>query len=257
MSFDLNMDFVPLGGSNLSVGNDGQDSQNSDQEDTASVAQRDENFAESDYWFGSIYFRCVLAQEVFDRATAGCSMVAIDSLLEAQMDCFPYQRAMQAFGEHRLFNLEANTYVRQGQYRTALMTLIGSTVRSNASDWKRKLLQLIRAHIGIGHNLQVPAGRTAVKSKTSEAGDMTERMPLAIPVQEPDLWKYTSILKEKGDVAGFVPQYNFRNVSQTPPLFTAVVSFEDYVFEGSGRTKQLAKHQASKEACKSLGLQIS
>lgn len=78
MSFDLNMDFVPLEGSNLFVGNDGQDSQNSDQEHTAAVAQRDENFAESDYWFGSIYFRCVLAQEVFDRATAGCSMVATD-----------------------------------------------------------------------------------------------------------------------------------------------------------------------------------
>lgn len=178
------------------------------------------------------------------------------SLLETQMDCFPYQRAVQAFGEQRLFNLEANTYVRQGQYRTALMILIGSTVRSNARDWKREVLRLIRAHIGIGHHPQVPVSRTTVKSKTSEAGDITERMPLAMPVQEPDLWKYTSILKEKGDVAGFVPQYNFRNVSQIPPLFTAVVSFEEYVFEGNGRTKQLAKHRASKEACKFLALQM-
>lgn len=78
MSFDLNMDFVPLGRSNLSEGNDEQGSESSDQENTPSVAQRDKSFAESDYWFGNIYFRCVLAQEVFDRTTAGCSMFAID-----------------------------------------------------------------------------------------------------------------------------------------------------------------------------------
>lgn len=72
---ELNTDSIPL---DSLPSTDRTDDQNSDQEDAASAAQREDGFIDSDYWFGSIYFRCVLAQEIFERVTPGCSVVTID-----------------------------------------------------------------------------------------------------------------------------------------------------------------------------------
>lgn len=57
---------------------DGQQSAESDREDVISTVQHDDEYIDSDYWYGMIYFRCVLAQDVFERATSGCSIVTLE-----------------------------------------------------------------------------------------------------------------------------------------------------------------------------------
>lgn len=78
MSLDSNTDFIPTQFPSLSAVTDEPNLQNSDQEDTTSAANRDDSCTDTDYWFGKIYFRCVLAQEVFNRTTPGCSILAVD-----------------------------------------------------------------------------------------------------------------------------------------------------------------------------------
>jgi len=236
------------------------DEQNSDHEDATSAVQREDCFIDSDYWFGSIYFRCVLAQEVFGRVTPGCSFITVDSLLQSQLDSYTYPQALEACEGQGLASPESNTYEHQGNHRTALMILIGSVIRNKTNEERQILLHLIRTNINLNGSRNSRLNHSAASSRSSAVETVTEPMPLPTPEYESDLCKYTSVLKEKGDVAGFVPKYNFKNVSQTPqtpPNFKAVVSFWEYVFEGSGRTKNQAKHEASKEACKSLGLRIS
>lgn len=140
------------------------------------------------------------------------------------------------------------------------MVLIGSVVRNKSNQERQTILRLIRTYIDLKDSRNSRISHSVATSSSSEVETVTEPMPLPTPEYESDLCKYTSVLKEKGDIAGFVPKYNFQNISQTPqtpPNFKAVVSFWEYVFEGSGRTKNQAKHEASKEACKSLGLRIS
>jgi len=78
MSSSTNADFVPPKGPAPTAPTDEPDSQNSDQEDITSTTHRDDSCTDADYWFGKIYFEYVLAQEVFNRATPGCSIMAVD-----------------------------------------------------------------------------------------------------------------------------------------------------------------------------------
>lgn len=122
----------------------------------------------------------------------------------------------------------------------------------------RDLLRLLRESVSSRPGIQF-----CDPSSTEDNGELgsttdvaKEQMPLRSHEYQVDIAKYTSILKEKGDKAGFVPSYNFKQTQLMPPLFKAVVSFQDYVFDGSGRTKQQAKHVASREACNALGLML-
>jgi len=78
MSISSNPDFIPFDGPTPSAQTDEPDLQNSDQEDITSTAERDDSCTDADYWFGKIYFEYVLAQEVFNRTTPGCSIIAVD-----------------------------------------------------------------------------------------------------------------------------------------------------------------------------------
>jgi len=130
-------------------------------------------------------------------------------------------------------------------------------MRYNSSEEKGKLLQLLKANSEVRQSSRSGTQSLPVHREIREKEPMVDRMTLSVREPDPDLPKYSSVLKEKGDVAGFIPSYNYQNVSQVPPVFKAVVSFQDYVFEGKGRTKQLAKHEASREACRFLRIRPS
>jgi hypothetical protein len=69
-----------------------------------------------------------------------------------------------------------------------------------------------------------------------------------------DISRYTGVLKEHGDRVGVIPVYGSETISSVPPLFRASVAFQQINVDADGRTKRLAKHRASKEACTRLGL---
>lgn len=150
----------------------------------------------------------------------------------------------------------SDAYLRQGQPSTALMVLIGHIIRTQPREQIQDLLRLLRQSLSPKQDSGFSDTSVVDENdrRSADADSLKEWMPLKAPRQEADISKYTSILKEKGDVAGFMPQYNCKQITLMPSLWKAVVSFQDYVFEGSGRSKQQAKHVASREACKALGL---
>lgn len=76
MELDSNADFVPFQAPSISSRADDRDSSYATREKEASKCE--DEFADIEYWFGSIYFQCVLAQDVFDRVTSGCSFLTVD-----------------------------------------------------------------------------------------------------------------------------------------------------------------------------------
>jgi len=149
------------------------------------------------------------------------------------------------------------------------MILIGSVTRYYSGEAKRKLLQLLKANNEIRQSLRSGTQNPPVDKRVTEKESMANRVTLPVRDPGPDVGKYSSVskekggfgkyssaLKEKGDIDSFVPEYNYDQVSEVPPIFKAAVSFQEYVFEGRGRTKHLAKHEASREACIFLNLQV-
>lgn len=183
-------------------------------------------------------------------------MLTKKSLLSSRYHHFAFQDTLAVCKEQGFSSNLSDIYTRQDQHSTALMVLIGNVVRTRPREDMRDMLHLLRECVGSRQVLQ-PCGPPPTDENRKSTGITDVRlnqMPLKAEGQESDVWKYTSILKEKGDVAGFVPAYNFKQVSSLPSSFKAVVSLQDYAFEGSGRTKQHAKHTASREACIALGL---
>jgi hypothetical protein len=69
-----------------------------------------------------------------------------------------------------------------------------------------------------------------------------------------DISRYTAALKEHGDQIGVIPAYDYKPISLEPTLFRATLVFQQINVTGDGKTKKLARHRASKEACIQLGL---
>lgn len=59
--------------------------------------------------------------------------------------------------------------------------------------------------------------------------------------------RYTSLLKEKGDTEGVVPQHSETMVQESPPVWRATASYQDVRAVAEGKSKKEARHQASKE----------
>lgn len=138
------------------------------------------------------------------------------------------------------------------------MILVGRVLRGHSSRDQEQLLHMIRNATGITQSSRARISRPSTGVESPPMDSTSERMPFDVQNDDDDqdVWKYTSALKEKGDRHGFVPAYNIQRVSLTPSVFKAVVSVQGYVFEGRGRSKQQAKHMASREACTALGIDM-
>ena len=77
-----------------------------------------------------------------------------------------------------------------------------------------------------------------------------EQLPEPKPVQAvpTDLAQYTSMLKEKGDAEGVVPQHSETMVQETPPVWKATTTYRDIQGAGEEKSKKEARHRASREA---------
>jgi len=178
-------------------------------------------------------------------------------------------------------------------YRIALFALIGTITRQGSTDERKTLLASIRkfshsyplnSNRGIdegnqGNENGCPVDNASSQGGTPEArtldgpGEQGVEIPRQQTVQsEPErgaepssnhapqgedsgeVSRYTGALKEHGDQIGVIPVYGSETISSVPPLFRASVVFQQINVTADGRTKRLAKHRASKEACTRLGL---
>lgn len=78
MEIDRNDDYISLQESSISSWKEDLKSPRATREEGEFAAQSGDDFADLEYWFGSIYFQCLLAQDVFDRVTPGCSFRMAD-----------------------------------------------------------------------------------------------------------------------------------------------------------------------------------
>lgn len=174
-----------------------------------------------------------------------------------------------------------------------MFALIGTITRQGSTDERKTLLASIRkfspshplnSNRGMGEGSQgnengYSTGRAPSQSSTPEARTLEGpagqgvRIPSRQTVQSGleqgaehsnnhvpqdedggDISRYTGALKEHGDQIGVIPVYDSETISSVPPLFKASVVFQQINVTADGRTKRLAKHRASKEACILLGL---
>jgi hypothetical protein len=177
-------------------------------------------------------------------------------------------------------------------YRIALFTLVGTITRRGSTDERRALLASVRkfnpshplnSNRGIGEGNQgnengssvnnAPSQSSTPEARTLDRPDEQVEVPGQQTVQSGlqqgpehsnnhapqdedggDISRYTGALKEHGDQVGVIPVYGSETISAVPPLFRASVAFQQINVTADGRTKRLAKHRASKEACTRLGL---
>ena len=75
--------------------------------------------------------------------------------------------------------------------------------------------------------------------------------PLAAPPPDrsapSDIAQYTSLLKEKGDTEGVVPEHVETMLQETPPVWRATATYGGLTGTAEGKSKKEARHRASKE----------
>lgn len=69
-----------------------------------------------------------------------------------------------------------------------------------------------------------------------------------------DKSRYTSRLMEYGQEKHVLPTYEYSTISQTPSMFRCRVKFQGVNTSATASTKKNARHQASFNACKMLGI---
>lgn len=76
------------------------------------------------------------------------------------------------------------------------------------------------------------------------------------PGEDLNIPRYSMALKEYGDQTGYAIEWNNRQISISPLQFTCDVTVQGLTFQGTARNKKLAKHSASRTACRSIGIEI-
>ena len=156
--------------------------------------------------------------------------------------------------------------------RMTLLTLIGNIVRTGRRGEKSALLACLRRS-SRSRGVDPPSDsqehpHTSTSNGRAEASPQEGMWPgrpafsSPTPPAEQDglpeeMAKYTMALKEHGDRIDTQPSYRTIMVSQYPPRFKSVVSFEGTEENGESRTKKDAKHIASRKMCERLAIHLA
>lgn len=137
---------------------------------------------------------------------------------------------------------------------------LGMAYSAGDEEKKNKVLQVVRSgrfdgRSSHGSTLREPPeiGRGANEGGAPPdiplPGDVTE-------IDDPDLPRYTSALKEYGDQRGQAYSWPTRQISTTPVRFRCIIRMDGRTYDGVARSKKQAKHLASREACQDLNIEI-
>ncbi|TIA47110.1 hypothetical protein D6C77_10344 [Aureobasidium pullulans] len=248
-------------------------------DDFGNISMDDDNFTESsiedmesdpeaetsltiDYWFGKMYLKCTVAEEV----------------LHTKLQQYPYEevlRSLQSQGIARPDNILASRRTATSQTeasRVALLALVGNIVRTGRRGERGTLLACLRGNRGVD-----PSSDSQEHLHTSTTNGRAEPPPQegiwpsrpAIPREQrpttlteqdeslEEMAKYTMALKEHGDRMGKKPFDKSSTKSLNPPWFKWFLSFEGLEEYGEARSKREAKHIASKKMCERLGIRLT
>ena len=142
---------------------------------------------------------------------------------------------------------------------STLMFCIGAVVRCGNRRQKATLLAVIRQHSTEPSTNKISGHHTKDAYSTLEQSHLlrnTTRSTLDERLDTDGPGRYATMLKEYADKHGLVPVYVVAELSNVPPLFGATVTLDGSSFEGRGKQKKEARHQAAKAACTVLELGI-
>jgi len=223
----------------------------SDVEDMSATHNSDlDTEVPKDYWFGKKYFECVIAQDLLYCMANSDSVSAMDTQLERKLRDYHCREAWNSLGPRTLDDLGTSSARNDKDYRACFLSLIGRIVRRGSAKEKRSLLATLRKFQNIAPQTSGFQQKTYAQDIPTDARNLMETRSAVSATS-----RFTGLLKEHGDQIGVTPQYRSQTVSLEPPLFKEILNFQGFTFEGQGRSKKQAKHQASKEACEFLGLQ--
>jgi hypothetical protein len=199
-------------------------------------------------------------------------------MLDTKLQQYPYDgvlTSLQAQGIARpdYTSTSRRTATSQTEAsRMALLTLIGNIVRTGRRSEKSALLACLRRNRGVdpssGSHEHLQTSTTNGHAVPRPREGMWPGRPVIpreqrpTPLNEQDeshegMAKYTMALKEHGDRIDAQPSYRTNMISQNPPRFMSIVSFEGSEENGESRNKRDAKHIASRKMCERLSIQIA
>ncbi|KAH0344600.1 hypothetical protein KCU83_g8163, partial [Aureobasidium melanogenum] len=273
-SMATNNDFISLNDDSGTISMDDEDFTESNIEDMESDSEVEISMT-IDYWFGKMYLKCTIAEEVLREPSDTKSLESADSMLDTKLQQYPYDgvlTTLRAQGIARPDYIIASRCTATSQTeasRMTLLTLIGNIVRTGRRGESSALLACLRRSRGVdpsSDSQEHPHTSTSNgrAEPSPQEGIWPERPALSSPTPPAEqdglpreMAKYTMALKEHGDHIDAQPSYRTIMVSQYPPRFKSVVSFEGTEESGESRTKKDAKHIASRKMCERLAIRLA
>lgn len=172
---------------------------------------------------------------------------------------YPYSAALSSIQESEYSSVRATSTLTGRDECEIFLISLGSIMSRGSDQDKDRLARKLQQHhpgpsaYGDNHGAQDTI-RIGANSAVSPVDRDNSLMGLVQP--DPDLPRYTARLKERGDRVGFVPGYRYEEIGNCPPAFRCVLTFRDYTFEGVGGSMKRAKHEASRDACRVLGIPV-
>lgn len=165
---------------------------------------------------------------------------------------FPYARSLtqlRAEGLESILPL-IETNLEHDPYRL-MMFSIGAVVRKGDRGQKAVLLAVLRQQ---GAPEASDLARPQAEDAHSEANARKRSRKVegfvdGHSVSSMDLGRYATALKEYSDKHGSEAIYRVDELSRIPPRFQATVVVDGSTYQGTARTKKLARHEAARVAC--------
>ncbi|THZ14365.1 hypothetical protein D6C89_10170 [Aureobasidium pullulans] len=231
-----------------------------------------------DHWFGKMYLKCTVAEEVLRDPIGRKSLEAADSMLDTKLQQYLYEgilTTLQAQGIARPDYIIASRRTATSQTeasRMTLLTLIGNIVRTGRRGERSALLACLRRTRGVdppndprehpdtsisNGRAEPPPQKGMWPGRPALSREQRPTPPTEQDGPPEEMAKFTMALKEHGDCIDAQPSYRNIMISQYPPRFKSVVSFEGTEENGESRTKKDAKHIASRKMCERLGIRFA
>ena len=155
----------------------------------------------------------------------------------------------------RTFGMESAQSEAVNNERTTHMqflSLMGSIVRQGSESEQLALKKAICGKRSVEAFSEYSDHKAWINVPHHNGNQAVNSSPCPTESDAPEIALYSMTLKEQGDILRVTPSYTEETISLYPPNFKVTVKFQHITSVGMGRTKKLAKHEASKRACKSL-----
>nr|OQO28656.1 hypothetical protein B0A51_04767 [Rachicladosporium sp. CCFEE 5018] len=212
------------------------------------------------YWLGKRVFSNCLTDDIFNSCTPTDNGDDLDSAMVLKMAQYPFERRIQQL--KLLGHLNSDKPIENGSNNEffEFATRLAMAYSTGGEATKKRIVQVVR-----NGRLDGPSGHASTlheplktepsvnEGTASPAMDMPDS---EAQIEDPNLPRYTSALKEYGDRRGVAYSWPTRQISTMPVTFRCTIQMDGRTCSGVARSKKEAKHLASQKACQHLRIEI-